>query len=68
VNQARRQELAAGGPKNRWRGQKPERGLTFLNYGIGCMEQPGAKREMGGHRFQMGGTGTTGPPLATTLM
>jgi len=27
----------------------------------------GPKREMGGYRFQMGGPGTTGPPLATTL-
>jgi len=27
----------------------------------------GPKREMGGHRFQMGGPGTTAPPLATTL-
>jgi len=25
------------------------------------MEQPGAKREMGGHRYQMWGPGTTGP-------
>ena len=26
------------------------------------MEQPGAKREIGGHRFQMGWPGTTVPP------
>jgi len=31
-----------------------------------CSNQ-GAKREMGGHRFQMGRPGTTGPPLATAL-
>jgi len=24
------------------------------------MQQPGVKREMGGHQFQMGGPGTTG--------
>ena len=47
VNQARRQDLAAGGPKTR-------RGLTFLKCGIGCMEQPGAKREMEGNSLQMG--------------
>jgi len=55
-------------PKTRWRDQKPEGGPTFLKYGIGCMEQPRAKREMEGHRFQMGGAGTTVPPLAMTLM
>jgi len=26
-----------------------------------------ANREMGGYRFQIGGPGTTAPPLATTL-
>jgi len=31
------------------------------------MQQPGAKRETGEHRFQMGGPGSTGPPLATAL-
>jgi len=46
--QARRQDFAAGGPKTRWRGQKLEGGGTFLKYSIGCMQQPGAKREMGG--------------------
>ena len=53
--QARRQDLAAGGPKTRWRGQKPEGGATFLKYGIGCMAQPRAKREMGGTDFKWGG-------------
>jgi len=36
ANQARRQDLAAGGPKTRRRGQKPERAI-FLKYSIGCM-------------------------------
>jgi len=39
-NQARRQDLAAGGPKTRRRGQKPEGAATFLKYSIGCMQQP----------------------------
>jgi len=34
--QARRQDLATGGPKAR-------RGATFLKYCIGCMQQPGGK-------------------------
>ena len=33
-SQARRQDLATRGPKTRRRGQKPERGDTFLKYGI----------------------------------
>jgi len=36
-DQARRQDLAAGGPKTRSRSQKPEWGATFLKYSIGCM-------------------------------
>jgi len=31
------------------------------------MQQPGAKRQMGGHRFQMGGLAPLAPPLATAL-
>ena len=61
MNQARGQDLAAGGTKTR-------RGPKILKYGVGCMEQPGAKREMGGNSLQMGGPGKTGPPLATALM
>jgi len=49
-----------GGPKTR-------RGATFKKYCIGCMQQPGSQTWNGGHRFQMGGPGTTGPPLATAL-
>ena len=32
------------------------------------MQQPGGQTWNGGHRFQMGGPGTTGPPLATALL
>jgi len=35
--QARHQDLAAGGPKTRRRGQKREGGGTFKKYSIGCM-------------------------------
>jgi len=61
-DQARIQDLAAGGPKTRKRGQEPEGGATFLTYSIGCMQQPGGQTWNGGHRFQMGGSGTTDPP------
>jgi len=40
LHQARRQDLAAGGPKTRRRGQKPKGGATFLKCSIGCMRQP----------------------------
>jgi len=42
-DQARIQDLAAGGPKTRKRGQEPEGGATFLTYSIGCMQQPGGQ-------------------------
>ena len=64
--QACRQDLAAGGPKTRWRGKK-QMGATFFKYSIGYMQQPGGQTWKGGNRFQMGGPGATGPPLATTL-
>ena len=53
--QARRQDFAAGGPKT-------TRGATFLKYNIGCMQQPWGQTWNGGHRFQMGWSGTTGSP------
>jgi len=65
--QARRQGLAAGLPKNRWRGNKTEGGQHFKNTVLDVCSNQGAKREMGGHRFQMGGACTTGPPQATAL-
>jgi len=56
-----------GGPKTRWRGKKQKRGLIFkIQYWMyAATEGPNVK--WGGHRFQMGGPGTTGPPLATAL-
>ena len=43
-------------------GQKPEGGATFLKYCIGCMQEPRGQTWNGGHRFEMGGPGATGPP------
>jgi len=60
-HQARRQDLAAGGTKNQ------KGGPHLKNTVLDVCSNPGAKREMGGHRFQMGGPGTTDPPLATAL-
>jgi len=54
VWQDRCQDFAARGAK------KHKGGGTFFKYNIGCMQQPGAKHEMGA-------SDTTGPPLATTL-
>ena len=55
--QTRRQDLAAGAAKKQMEGPKSRGGGTFFKYSIGCMQQPGAKREMGGHRIQMRGRG-----------
>ena len=64
---ARCQGLAAGRPKIGRRGQKPEVEPHFENTVLDVCSNQGAKREMVGHRFQIEGPGTTGPPLATTL-
>jgi len=54
--QALRQDLAAGGgPKTKRRGQKQEPGPHLQNTVLDVCSNKGAKREMGGHRFQMGG-------------
>jgi len=45
--QTRRQDLAAGAAKKQMEGPKSRGGGTFFKYSIGCMQQPGAKREMG---------------------
>jgi len=42
-DQARRQDLTAGGTKTKKRGQKSEGGATFLEYNIGSMQQPGGQ-------------------------
>ena len=60
-NQARRQDLAAGGVRTQ------KGGPHFWNTVLDVCSNQWAKRDMGGHRFQMGGPGTTGPPLATVL-
>jgi len=54
--QARRQDLGAGGGKNQ------KGGPHFKNTVLDVCSNRGAKREMGGHRFQMGGPGITAPP------
>jgi len=59
--QAHRQDLAAGGPKTR-------RGGTFFKYSIGCMQQSGGKRNMGGTDFKWRGRAPLAPPLATALV
>jgi len=51
-----------GGPKTRRTGQKPEGGPHFLYTVLDVCSNQGAKREMEGHQFQMGGAGTTEPP------
>ena len=53
--QARRQDVAAGGPKTR-------SGATFLKYNIGCMQQPVGQTWNGGAPIPNGAPGTTGPP------
>ena len=65
--QARRQDLAAGGPKTRRRGKKTEGGPHFKNTVLNVCRNQWAKREMGGHRFQMGGRAPLAPPLANAL-
>jgi len=52
--QARRQDLAARGPKTR-------RGPHFQNTVLDICSNQLAKSEMGGHRFQMGGPVTLPP-------
>jgi len=59
--QARRQNLAAGGPKTR-RGQKPEEEATFLKYSIGCMQQPVGQTWNWGAPISNGGDGHHCPP------
>jgi len=58
--QARRQDLAAGGPK-------PEGGTTFSKYSDGCMQQPVGQTWNGKYGFQMLGRAPLAPPLTTAL-
>jgi len=66
--QAHRQDLAVGGPKNKRRGQKPEGGPHFENTVLDVCSNMGAKREMGGHIFQMGGRAPLAPQLTMALV
>jgi len=50
VQQARRQDFAAGGDKDH------KGGTNFFKYTIGCMQQLGGEHEMGGIDFK-GGAG-----------
>jgi len=43
-------------------------GPHFKNTVLDVCGNRGAKREMGGHRFQMGGRASLLPPLATTCI
>jgi len=54
--------FSSRGAKNQKEGSKTRRGPHFKNTILDVCSNRGAKREMGGHRFQMGGPGTTGPP------
>jgi len=56
-----------GGAKNKKRGQNQKGGPHFYNAVLDVCSNRGAKREMGGHRFQMGGRAPLAPPLATAL-
>jgi len=60
--QARCQDLTAGGAKTRRRCQKPEGGATFLKCSIGCMQQPVGQTWNGGTPISNGGPDATGPP------
>jgi len=50
-----------GGPKTRKRDQKPKGGAHFKNTVLDVCSNRGVKREMGGHRFQMGGWAPLAP-------
>ena len=64
--QARRQDLAAGGGQKPDGGAKNRRGATFLNTVLDVCSNRGAKREIGGQRFQMGGRAPL--PLAVFII
>jgi len=59
--QARRQDLGAGGGKNQKEGPKTRRGAHFQNRVLDVCNNRGAKCEMGGNRFQMGGRAPLDP-------
>jgi len=59
--QARLQDLAAGGAKKQ-EGPKTRRGAHFKNTVLNVCSKQGVKREMGGTDFKWGGSRTTDPP------
>jgi len=61
------QDFAAGGPITRRRGQKPEGGSTFENTVLDVCSNQGAKREMRGTDFKLGGRALLATPLAAAL-
>jgi len=66
-SQARRQDLAAEGAKNQEEGSKSRRGARIFKIQYWMYAAIGGQMWNGGHPFQMGGPGTTIPPLATAL-
>jgi len=57
-----------GGVKNQKKGPNTRRGPHFKNTVLDVCSNQGAKREMGGHRFQMEGQAPLAPPLAMALV
>jgi len=62
------QDLAARGAKKQKEWPKNRGWSHFYNTVLDVCSNQGAKREMGGHRFQMGGRAPLPPPLATALV
>ena len=50
------------------RGSKKQKGGHIFKIQYWIMQQPVGQTWNGGHRFQMGGPGTTGPPLAAARL
>jgi len=68
VEQARRQDLAAGGAKNQKEGPKTRRGRHIFKIQYRMYAATGGPNVKWGAPILNGGSGTTGPPLATDLM
>jgi len=66
-HQAHRQDVAAGGPKTRRRGQKPEGGPHFWNTVLDVCSNRWVKPEMGVTHLKWGWGAPPAPPLATGL-
>jgi len=67
-NQARRQDLAAGGPNTRCRGKEPEGGhILKIQYWM-YAATGGPNVKWGGTDFKWGSRAPLPPPLATALI